>query len=531
MGTGIQKAIIRSDTIEIYWAADGTDISALYWAGTYIAPTTANEPYSWESENDKSKTENALLASSDATKTFTYENGKISYSMSALGLTTTIYLERANSSEEANPSMQTVESNNPTSEVAETPKSLSTNAKIEETVLVDESGIKIIANALNYTQYSVDVDLTIENNTEKDLSFCCGTMGYSCNSVNGYMTNDGYMNTKVGAGKKAKEVISFSVRDLAMMGIIDIADIEIGFDIEDDFYDTYLQTGPRQIRTSIAESYDYSIDSYQEAIVSDALATEYGYLVNHHAKEERYNQGGIHIVSETLITNSDGERSLLIETENTSSEPVYITIGDISINGLSLQNGIWVSDAVNVGKHCITSINLTSILERTRNMFGIEEIGEISFAFGQKDTKYNQLIDPEDISISISDDASFNRAGTELYQADGIRIVAKGLVADSASYSDDIHLMLLVESEFDDSVSVDVDYNSVSVNGYMTDFLCFSNTVEPGHSMILDVELQDSSLDTNGISRTEDIAEIELTFKIRDSHYKTIANPVVTISY
>mgnify|MGYP006990196495 CR=1 FL=1 len=36
-----------------------------------------------------------------------------------------------------------------------------------------------------------------------------------------------------------------------MMGIIDIADIEIGFDIEDDFYDTYLQTGPRQIRTSI----------------------------------------------------------------------------------------------------------------------------------------------------------------------------------------------------------------------------------------------------------------------------------------
>lgn len=150
---------------------------------------------------------------------------------------------------------------------------------------------------------------------------------------------------------------------------------------------------------------------------------------------------------------------------------------------------------------------------------------------GKKDTKYNQLIDPEDISISISDDASFNRAGTELYQADGIRIVAKGLVADSASYSDDIHLMLLVESEFDDSVSVDVDYNSVSVNGYMTDFLCFSNTVEPGHSMILDVELQDSSLDTNGISRTEDIAEIELTFKIRDSHYKTIANPVVTISY
>lgn len=205
LGTGIQKAIIRSDTIEIYWAADGTDISALYWAGTYIAPTTANEPYSWESENDKSKTENALLASSDATKTFTYENGKISYSMSALGLTTTIYLERANSSEEANPSMQTVESNNPTSEVAETPKSLSTNAKIEETVLVDESGIKIIANALNYTQYSVDVDLTIENNTEKDLSFCCGTMGYSCNSVNGYMTNDGYMNTKVGAGKKQKK--------------------------------------------------------------------------------------------------------------------------------------------------------------------------------------------------------------------------------------------------------------------------------------------------------------------------------------
>ncbi len=89
-----QQATISGDTIEIYWVSDGGDTKSLYWAGSFEAPTTADEPYSWESKNDHDKTDSALMASSDDTKKFTYEKNQISYEASALGTTTTIHLEK-----------------------------------------------------------------------------------------------------------------------------------------------------------------------------------------------------------------------------------------------------------------------------------------------------------------------------------------------------------------------------------------------------------------------------------------------------
>lgn len=89
-----QSATISGDTIEIYWVTDNGDTKSLYWAGTFEAPTTADEPYSWDSKNDHSKTESAMLASSDDTKTMTYEKGELSYEASAMGTTTTVRLKK-----------------------------------------------------------------------------------------------------------------------------------------------------------------------------------------------------------------------------------------------------------------------------------------------------------------------------------------------------------------------------------------------------------------------------------------------------
>lgn len=89
-----QQATISGDTIEIYWVSDNGDTKSLYWAGSFEAPTTADEPYSWESKNDHDKTDSALMASSDDTKKFTYEKNQISYEASAMGTTATIRLEK-----------------------------------------------------------------------------------------------------------------------------------------------------------------------------------------------------------------------------------------------------------------------------------------------------------------------------------------------------------------------------------------------------------------------------------------------------
>jgi hypothetical protein len=89
-----QIAMIADGTIEIYWSGDD-DTTALYWAGTYIVPSSETNDYSWNSVNDKSRTAMALLASGDDTKTFTHKDGVISYSVSAMGVTTTVELKRS----------------------------------------------------------------------------------------------------------------------------------------------------------------------------------------------------------------------------------------------------------------------------------------------------------------------------------------------------------------------------------------------------------------------------------------------------
>ncbi len=90
-----QIATIQNDVIEIFWYSEEDETKALYWSGTYAAPEDAAEPYIWNSENDKEKTDGALMASGDDTKTFTYEDGEISYEVSALGITQTVRLEKA----------------------------------------------------------------------------------------------------------------------------------------------------------------------------------------------------------------------------------------------------------------------------------------------------------------------------------------------------------------------------------------------------------------------------------------------------
>ena len=90
-----QGIYIAGDTIEIYWVMEGDDMTALYWAGSFEAPSDASEPYEWDSQNDTDRTASALMASSDESKTFTYKNGKITYTASALGETVTVEAEQS----------------------------------------------------------------------------------------------------------------------------------------------------------------------------------------------------------------------------------------------------------------------------------------------------------------------------------------------------------------------------------------------------------------------------------------------------
>ncbi|WP_455904033.1 hypothetical protein [Microbacterium sp.] len=87
-----QSATIAGQTIEVFW--NSPDQQAIYWAGTVEVPTDGSTSFTWDSVNDKTKTDNALMASSDDTKTFTYSDGELSYELTALGTTMTVRLAK-----------------------------------------------------------------------------------------------------------------------------------------------------------------------------------------------------------------------------------------------------------------------------------------------------------------------------------------------------------------------------------------------------------------------------------------------------
>lgn len=401
-------------------------------------------------------------------------------------------------------------------------------ATLEETVLVDESDVKITATGIQYTAYSVELELTIENNSAKNLSFVAGALGYNCNSVNGYMVTSGYLNADVAAGKKTVETVSFHTSELMILGLTEIADIEMGFQITDDGYNDYLATGPRQVKTSAADSYNYETDTYRQAITSREIAQEVGFTVDYDLQKESFHQAGVRIISQTLLTNASNEQVLVVEAENTSSDNLYLSVGDVSINDLGVQSGLWSTNWISAGKRGIITLDLSDMLDQNaRESFGLKKIGTVSYSLTVKDSDLEELTLPQKITLPIgSGTAAYDATGQVLYQEDEIRIVSKGLAPDGSDYSDDIHLLLLVENNSPSKLGFDVKYNSVSVNGCMTDFIAYTKWVETGSGAALDVSLR--NLAENGISVPEDIREIELVIEVKNEAYWTIMEPMVT---
>lgn len=401
---------------------------------------------------------------------------------------------------------------------------------IEETVLVDENDVKITATGLDYDNYSVDLKLTIENNSDKNLSFICESIGYSCNSVNGYMIEDGYLNCDVQAGKKANDTVSFSYSELMMHGITEIADIEVGFDISDDDYN-HIYTGPRQVKTAAADSYDYDKSSYQEAIDSKALKNEIGYDVSFFKADNFYDKSGISIVSECIIE-KDETPLLVIEAINNSENGIYIETSNIDINGLTVESGTWSSDYVTDGKKAVISVDLSSVIDDlVSEAFGINEIGRVSLDMDFVDENDDPVSESVRLDISLpGKDDSFDKTGIEVYNQNGLRIVSKGIYPDESKYIDDMHLILMFENSLDSTIQISDVYNSLSVNGFMTDYSFYGVELESGKNIAQNIRLWEYSLEEIPISNVSEITDIEFQIMVEDGNGKVIDEPTITIN-
>lgn len=438
--------------------------------------------------------------------------------------------QQAESESQDNKTQDSVPSDKPESSDKKT-GGFSKNATLEETVMVDEGGVKITATGLNYTDYAVELELIIENNTEKNLSFISGSLGYCCNSVNGYMINSGYLNCDVASGKKANDFISFKYDGLMLYGINEIADMEIGFDISDeDYNDTY--TGPRQVKTSAFTSHDYSTDYYQAAIASRAVMHTYGYDIKHFSQDTLYDDNGVKLISSGLFVNRDGDTMLLLELENTTSDMVDMVTSDIALNGLVVESYSLSRCTINPGKRGIVDVNLSDVFATEYwSAYGINEIGSVSLSLSQRDSEGTSITDAVPVEVVVPNvKAEYDSSGEEVYNQGGLSIVAKTILENSSEYIDDLNVLLLAENNSGKTLSVHDVYNSLSVNGFMTDYSYYSKEIENGQSAALVIKLRESSLEDNKIASVSEIKEVEIGFEIKEG-YTTIDEAVINIPF
>lgn len=411
------------------------------------------------------------------------------------------------------------------------PREFNKGATIEETILVDENGVKITATELTYGNYSAELELVIENNSDKDLSFIANSVGYSCNSINGYMVSEGYLNCGVAAGKKANDTISIGYDTLMLYGIFEIADIEIGFDISDDDYN-HTYTGPRIILTSAADSYDYDAPCYRENIASKESQSQYDYTVPFFSAEAVYEDSGLVIASQAVMENEDGERILLLEVENTTDDIVGVSTTNIDINGLRVCDSTWSYDSINPGKTAIVDIDLSSVLEpEFFEIYGIKEIGNVALKVSFKDTDSNEVAEAAHISVDIPGaDATFSMDGTEIYNDNGIRLIVKGVYADPSEYSDDLHILLVAENTSGKILALHDVYDSLSINDYMATYSFYTTTLEDGACVMIDILLWGYGLEDIKISEPSEVKTVEFSVSIKDKNYKEIDEATISFT-
>ena len=89
-----QTATITGEQITVDWVNAADSTKAVFWIGSYVAPTEDTEAHSWDSQGDVAQMETAIMASGDTAKAFTFKGGVLSYELTAMGVTMTVEMSR-----------------------------------------------------------------------------------------------------------------------------------------------------------------------------------------------------------------------------------------------------------------------------------------------------------------------------------------------------------------------------------------------------------------------------------------------------
>lgn len=226
-----------------------------------------------------------------------------------------------------------------------------------------------------------------------------------------------------------------------------------------------------------------------------------------------FDQDGIRITATDLSTDSLFGPELNLLVENDSAQNIVVQPNYCMVNGY-MMDGLLSAD-VAAGKKANDTLDfLSNVLARC----GIETITDIELDLVVSDgDSWQTLYETGPVILQTSAAGQYTQtyddSGEEIYNQNGIRVVAK-------SVNDDLFGMgikFYLENNTDKTVIVNAD--NVSVNGYMMTDLFYSDLAPRSHAVdtltLLGSELEDNHIDT--------ITDAELSLQITDAdYYQTI---------
>lgn len=93
-----------------------------------------------------------------------------------------------------------------------------------------------------------------------------------------------------------------------------------------------------------------------------------------------------------------------------------------------------------------------------------------------------------------------------------------------------MYVLLLAENKSGKTLTIDNVYDSLSVNGFMTDYSYYSKEIKNGEIAVLEIKLWESSLEDNKITSVSDVKEVEIGFEIKEGR-NILDKPTITISF
>ncbi len=201
--------------------------------------------------------------------------------------------------------------------------------------------------------------------------------------------------------------------------------------------------------------------------------------------------------------------SLTLLIENNSDQSLTIQARDANVNGYMVNTSMSANVAAGM-KANDSLIFETSGLEEC----GIKQIATMEFSFTMLNSDtFETVFDSDMITVNTSIAEGYTQtyddSGNVLLDANGIKIVGKGLSTDDSFWGPGV--ILYIENNSDQNITVQT--RDTSVNGFMVTST-ISESVLVGKKAITAVQFYDTDLESNGIT---DITNVNLSFHVFNS--------------